>query len=403
MPDPAIDPSPLRRWCGLAAFYAASFGVLAVYMQFFPVWLHEVRGLGEGAVTIVLSGQTLARTLAGPWWSHRVDRSGSPRRALLLLAVASLLAFAAFGAVTSLWALWGVAFVFGCLYPPMHPILDALTLHQAQRGGFSYGRVRLVGSASFLALILAVGWLLERSASDIVFVLLVAGLAATAGAGLLLPRGYVTVGPGAVREPWWALLRSPPFVLLLVCSALIQGSHATYYNLSTLHWNEHGIGKGVAGALWAEGILAEIVLFFVARDGFARFRPTTLLVVGGLGAVVRWVVIGASTDVVVLTATNWLHALSFALTFLGALRALERRVPEHQRTTAQGLLGAASSGIGMVAASLIGGFVYERWAGRAFFVMAALALVGVGFAVMLRHMANRDQRPLHSSTSAPPA
>ena len=122
-----------------------------------------------------------------------------------------------------------------------------------------------------------------------------------------------------------------------------------------------------------------------------------------LAAAVRWIVLGMSTDVVVIGAVNWLHAMSFALTFLGALRALERRVPEHQRTTAQGLLGAASSGIGMALASLLGGYVYERWEGRAFFVMAAFAILGTGLVAMLRHMANRDQSPLHSSTSAPNA
>ncbi|MBL8749425.1 MAG: MFS transporter [Planctomycetes bacterium] len=399
----AAEPGPLRRWFGLAAFYTATFGVLAVYMQFFPVWLKRARSLTEADVAIVMSGQTLARTLAGPFWSHRVDRFGRPRAALRLLAAASLVAFASFWLVRDQWLLWLVAFVFGCLYPPMHPILDALALQQAHRAGFAYGRIRMVGSLSFLLVILAVGWSLRFVAIDAVFVYLVVGLATTTATGFFLPAGEFAPAPPGERVPWWALLRSKPFVLLLAASALIQGSHGTYYNLSTLHWSRHGIADDTAAVLWAEGILAEIVLFAVARRVFDRFRPTTLMAVGGFAAVVRWIAIGVSTDVAVLAAFNWLHSLSFALTFLGALRALERRVPEHQRTTAQGLLGAASSGIGMFVATLVGGVAYERWAGRAFFVMAAFALFGAGLAVMLRHMANKDQRLLARSTSAPPA
>lgn len=402
-PSAASPSTSLRPWAGLAAFYAASFAVLAVYMQFFPVWLHEQRGLTEADVAFVLSGQTLARTLAGPLWAHRADRSGRPRTVLFWLSCTSLVAFAPFGFVDDRVALWAIAFTFGCFYPPMHPILDALAVQQSHEHGFAYGRIRAVGSASFLIVIVAVGWWLDRTASGVVFGLLVVGLLATSGAASLLPVSARRTAASSEPAPWWAPLRSRPLVLLLIASALIQGSHATYYNLSTVHWNAYGIGKAAAGILWAEGILAEIVLFFVARRALERFRPTTLMVVGGLAATVRWIVIGASTDLVVLAATNWLHSLSFALTFLGSLRALERRVPEHQRATAQGLLGAASSGIGMFVASLIGGAVYGRFEGRAFFVMAAFALLGTGLAVMLRHMANKDQSPLQSSTSAPPA
>ena len=106
-------------------------------------------------------------------------------------------------------------------------------------------------------------------------------------------------------------------------------------------------------------------------------------------AAVRWIVVGASTSVPLLLATNWLHALSFTCTYLGALRALERRVEPSQRSTAQGLLGAANSGVGMVVCGLLGGYVYDRWAGLAFFLMAAFAVAGVLLAFLLRRRADQ--------------
>jgi PPP family 3-phenylpropionic acid transporter len=163
---------------------------------------------------------------------------------------------------------------------------------------------------------------------------------------------------------------------VLVASALIQGSHATYYNLSTMHWGDRGIEASLASVVWAEGILAEIVLFWCARRTVDHWRPTTLMLVGAAAAVVRWCVVGATHDVGWLLATAWLHALTFGCTYLGTLRALDRRVPVHLRATAQGLLGAATSGVGMVVCGLVGGFVYDRFAGGAFLVMAAFAAVG---------------------------
>ena len=395
----AADPSPLRSWLGIAAFYAASFAVLGVYMQFFPVWLHDERGLSPGAVTVVIAAQTIARTVAGPLWSRRVDRTQQPRRVLIQLSIASFGAFLLFGVAVGAPWLCACAFLFGCVYPPMHPIADTVAMAAAARNSFAYGRLRLVGSTSFLVVILVAGWWLARSGHGAVFGLLVVGLAATVAASALVPASAAVprlqVPPE--RAPIGSLLRSGPFVLLLASAALIQGSHQVYYSLSTVHWARYGITSDVAGALWAEGVLGEIVLFFIAAKTVDRLRATTLLMIGGLAAVVRWMVLGECVAVPVIAAANWLHALSFSCTFLGSLRAIERRVPVHQHATAQGLLGASTSGVGMVLCGLLGGYAYETWEGRAFFLMAAFAAVGTALAWRLR------RKNVYVATSALPS
>ncbi|MEC8251709.1 MAG: MFS transporter [Planctomycetota bacterium] len=380
-----------RSWFGLAAFYAASFSALGVYMQFVPAWLHDVQGFSAADIAVILSAQTIARTLAGPLWAQWADRCGDARRVLSLLSAGALGAFALFALAPTLALAWGVAFVFGCLYPPMHAIVDAASVAECGRHGFSFGRLRVVGSLSFLLVILAVGAWLERAGTGDVYGIVLGCLLATAIAGRLVPRGGGAPPDltQAAAAPWWTLLRSRPFVVVLLCSALIQGSHAAYYQLSTVHWGEHGIDKAAASILWAEGVLAEIVLLFFARATLDRLRPTTLLAVGGLGAAVRWMFVGATTDFSTLLAVNWLHALSFAATYLGALRALERRVPAAQRATAQGMLGAATSGGGMVFCGLCGGFVYDAAGGVAFYLMAAFAGCGALAALWLRRAQDR--------------
>ncbi|MCA8966710.1 MAG: MFS transporter, partial [Planctomycetes bacterium] len=134
-----------------------------------------------------------------------------------------------------------------------------------------------------------------------------------------------------------------------------------------------------------------------------RLRPTTLLALGGGAAVVRWTVLGLTTEVGWLFASNWLHALTFTCTYLGSLRALDRRVHPSQRATAQGLLGAATSGVGMVAGSLLGGFLYDRFAGGAFFAMALWGLIGIMLALRLRRLADSNQMDVDASTESRPA
>lgn len=390
-PPPAA-PSALRCWLGFGGFYAASFAVLAAYMQFFPAWLHQSAGLSKENMSLVMAGQTIARTVAGPWWSLRVDRIRDARAVMRFLSFASIGAFALYGAHQTWWWSLLAALVFGSLYSPLYPIVDGAALETARSNGFAFGRLRMVGSVSYLVVILAAGFAFEAHGTDTIFPALLIGMVLMATSSLSLPTTRTPPPPATANESGWSMLRSRQFVLLLAASAAIQGSHATFYNLSTVHWNDHGIDKGTAGMLWAEGILAEILMLFVARQTIDRLRPTTVLMLGGLGAAVRWCVVGSTTSVPVLAAVGWLHAFSFAATYLGTLRALDRRVPPHQRATAQGLLGAATSGIGMVVCGLVGGYLYARIAGGAFIAMAGFALLGTGLAWRLRRLADGSGR-----------
>jgi PPP family 3-phenylpropionic acid transporter len=394
--------TPLRSWLGFAAFYASSFAVLAVYMQFFPAWLHGAGGLKEAEVSVVMAAQTVARTLLGTYWAHRVDRRGDARPILLGLAAASVGAFALFGVAPGLAGFAVVAFLFGSLFSPMYPICDAAAMQAAAAHGQSFGRMRVVGSSSYLLALLAMGALVQRSGLAPTYGLLLVGTMAMAATALLLPRApgqraaTAAAAAPAAAPPWTSLLAQPGLWLLLGAAALIQGSHATFYNLSTLHWADRGIDASVASIVWAEGILAEILLFWFARTTVDRLRPTTLMLLGAAAAVVRWCIVGATTDVGLLLASGWLHAVSFGCTYLGSLRALDRRVPAPLRATAQGLLGAATSGVGMVVGGLAGGFAYDALAGGAFFVMAAFAAIGGWLSWRLR-------RAMDVATAKPPS
>lgn len=403
-PPPVVANNPLRCWLGFAAVYVAAYAVLGVYMLFFPGWLEREAGFSADEVSLVLAGQTIARTIAGPFLSHRVDRAGHARAMLIALSIASLGAFALFGVSHALAWCWLAAFAFGSVYSPMYPILDAAAMQSAGASGFSFGRLRMVGSLAFLVVILAVGALLDAHGGALVFPLLVGGLAALVAAALLLaPRRGALVTADTAPAPWWSLLRSRQLLFVFVAAALIQGSHATYYNLSKVHWSHHELSNTVAAVVWAEGILAEIAMFWLAPRFAERLRPTTLMVLGGAAAIVRWCVVGATTSPAWLLATAWLHALTFAGTYLGSLRALERRVPPHQRATAQGLLGAFSSGAGMIVGGLLGGLLYRRFEGFAFFAMAAFAAFGLILVWRVRRHADSASKQPPTSASARPA
>src|SRR5207244_3488678 len=78
------------------------------------------------------------------------------------------------------------------------------------------------------------------------------------------------------------------FPLLLLASGLIQASHMLYYGFGTIQWRAAGLGDGFIGFLWAEGVIAEIVLFWYGAPLLRRVHPAGLMMLGGGLGALRW-------------------------------------------------------------------------------------------------------------------
>src|SRR5690606_17254902 len=84
-----------------------------------------------------------------------------------------------------------------------------------------------------------------------------------------------------------ALARHPAFLLFLLAASMAQASHAVYYGFSALHWRASGLSETVIGLLWAEGVIAEILLFAVGARVTARIGPAALLALAGAAGMLR--------------------------------------------------------------------------------------------------------------------
>ena len=169
------------------------------------------------------------------------------------------------------------------------------------------------------------------------------------------------------------LLRDPGFLAIIAASALIQSSHIVYYVFGSITWRLAGLGWMTVAALWALGVIAEI-LVFAASPRFT-LRPSLLVVIGGLGAAVRWLITAQDPQLLVLAAVQLAHGLSYGLTQVGTMGLMVRHVPIPLVTRAQGYL-AACGGIAASIASVISGAIYARYGQGAYYAMAAMALSG---------------------------
>jgi PPP family 3-phenylpropionic acid transporter len=78
-----------------------------------------------------------------------------------------------------------------------------------------------------------------------------------------------------------------------------------------------------------------------------------------------------------------LHGGTFALAHLGAMYFILKSVPPRLSATAQSLYAVCSAGLSMGLATYASGPLYAAVGGKAYFLMAAMGLVSLGFSALL--------------------
>lgn len=379
--NPKIPTGSAFAW-RLALFYSALFAVLGVQLPFLPVWL-AAKGLDPSAIGAVLAIPMIVRLFTIPIATRQADRHDALRAAIIVAATAAALGYCALGLAEGVAAVVAAYALASAFSTPLMPLADAFALRGLGRHGWAYGPVRLWGSAAFIAGSLGAGFSLDViGARDLIWLIVAAVILTAAAAWTLAPCGAASASRPAKQSFRTGLLRGPAF-LAVAAASLVQASHAVYYGFSTIAWQAAGLDGGAIGGLWALGVVAEIALFAVS--GRLPLAPTTLLLAGACGAVVRWTAMALDPPPALLPVLQCLHALSYGATHLGALGFIARTAPADLTATAQGYL-AVAVGLAMAMAMGASGALFARWGDLAYWAMALMAAAGGLFALAARRL-----------------
>lgn len=376
----------------LALVYAAQLGWVGIYLPYWPLWLAD-RGMTPTQVGLLLAMTPWTRALANPAAGYWADRSGRADRLIRGLSVALIggltVFFVARGFVGLLLTMIGLGLVFA----PIIPLTDGLTVSAEAQGRLRYGPVRLWGSVAFIVASWFGGELLESQGEPVILWALIGLAGAIAIASMLLPAGArPTRSPGGLDEPA-ASPWSRPFVSMLVVASLFNAGHAVLYAFGSQHWRAHGLDEGTVGLLWAEGVVAEIILFALAARLDRLITPRRLWLLAGLGGVIRWGVLATTVALPWLVLGQALHAFTFGAVHLGAMATIRSHVAPGARGRAATGYSAIATGLAMGVALPLAGVLYDRLTGDAYWVMAGLAGAGLLLTVGLRIDARDDRGP----------
>lgn len=392
VPRDPVDSAPEnRRSIGwrISLHYAALFLVPGVYLPFFAAWL-ESRGLHPTEISIMLAVGILMRLVAGPAAAHAVDRSGRRKLAILLLVWVSIASFALLGWVEGFTVMLLVWVVHSAAWAPITPFSDNIALLAATRHQLNYGRMRLWGSVSFLLAAYLSGLWLKGRDEDWIFILLLVGYAVLVGGAHLLPDLRLPLARPRAGAPALQLLSQRRFLLFVCATACLQASHAAFYTFGTLHWRSMGHSDAAIGWLWAEGVLAEIMLFAFAQQIPARLGGAGLLLIAAIGGLLRWSITAGAEDYTLLVILQLLHAATFGAAHLGAMRLLSEGCSPDSSATAQSLYVAANSTM-LALATLAVGPIFAAGGGAIYWAMSVLSLGGGICAFLLWQRRDRLQ------------
>jgi PPP family 3-phenylpropionic acid transporter len=365
-----------------ALFTSAVATTVSALMVFWPLWLTS-RGLNATEIGVLGAVGLWVRVGATPLLGMLADWSGKRRLMMLLLAATSLAICGLFIPAYGFLPILAISTAFGTFFWSIGPLAESAVL-QAE---VDYGRVKIWGSGTFLVMTLVIGRVLVSAPPDSLLVILLAGVTLVLVTISLLPP---STGVAQRHDPGgWRILLHPRQMLFFGAVALIQASHVVYYSFSALWWQELGYDTDMIGWLWAEGVVAEMVLFYWSGRLVRRVRPTHLMVLGGIAGVVRWTTLATATSLPAVAAVNFLHCFTFAAAHVGAMFYLLRNTPSAHAGTAQSLYSTAQCiAFGLI--SLFSGALYEAVGGGAYLAMAAMSAVGGVAALVLSRLATNS-------------
>ena len=341
-----------------------------------PYWSPylEARGFSAAQMGIAYALMGVTRSIMPIAWGWWADISG---KRINLIRWAVLVALGLFLCIPFADGVLGIAafmVVYSIFWHALLSQFEVVALMHLLPYKGDYSRVRLWGSVGFVAAVLGLGPLLDLFGILPLPWLVSVLFAAMAISAWLVPE--VPAPPVAAVEPVPILqvLKRPAVQALLLACLLSQLSFAPYYNFFTLFLERHEYTRGMAGFLWALGVLAEIVLFLVMGRLITAVGARRLMLTVLAATALRWtltpVVVDSLPLLIVLQLT---HALTFGAYHSLAVYYIQQYFPGSMQGRGQAFYNAAAYGVGGSVGSLGSGYLWQHVSPEAVFFAAAIA------------------------------
>ena len=354
--------------------YFSIFIVIGINAPFFPLWLSS-KGFTERYIAIILATSVLTKLLANPFFAGLGDKYGNRKIPMLYLSFISTIILFSLNIFNSLYLIAFMAITSWALFAHLMPLTESLTTTAIKKYNFDYGNTRLWGSVSFIIIAFFGGIIIEKYGLKYVPILMTIGALFLFLSIIIMPT--IPSLPARKKFSTYALLKNRNFFPFLLACGAIQSSHGIYYGFSTIYWKSIGLSETVIGALWAEGVVFEIILLAY----FYKFKnytsPKFFIIIAGVMAIMRWTLMAYADTILFIALIQILHAFTFGLTHLAAINFISEVMPVRAQAKSQALYSAISMGAFLAVSISVSGDLYRIFYDKSFLFSSFLAFSGV--------------------------
>lgn len=362
---------PATFWLSLnfITFYA----IWGIFLPFWGVWLSS-HGIASEDIGLLFSIGLVLRFISSLTLLPRVSSAKSILRLLRVLVFCTLLAFSClFFTQGYLW-LAIITLLINFTIGPLMPLGDIVGIRLVNQIQLDYGKVRLLGSLSFIVGSTIVGWLIVDYGEQAILWAIVSVMILMWLLSLLNLTPQLQDQVSVVNEQktsLWNLFKRCDVLLFLIITGAIQGSHGAFYAFASIYWSGIGLSEIDIAWLWAIGVAAEVILMRFNIKLFKSWSIKQMLLLGLIAAIVRWLVFANTGDFYILAFFQIFHAFTFAVTHLAVIRYISLQKGS-EMVSYQSLYSGVALGLMMAAFTYISGIFYEDLQGGIFLIMSLL-------------------------------
>ena len=364
------------------------FGLLALFIPFLPVYLGE-RGLSTNEIGLIIGTGGFVTLLAQPLWGFISDKTKTIRKVMLLLVCLTAVCGYFLFSVSSFILLIIAALLVYFFLMPLDPLTESMNFTVSEMAGISYGSVRTYGALGYAVLSLIAGYAMDwfgMGSLSILFVLL--GIISVCVIWFM-PEVQASAEP-ITAAGLKQVLRNKEmllFLLLVFISSVPARMNDTFLGI---HIRTLGGDASLVGIAFFISALSEIVIFALSFWWLKKGKELEIITAAIFFYFLRFFATIFVTDPLAVTILQVLQMLTFPIFYTAAIQYLYRIVPKEWRATGQTILALLFFGLSGIAASYIGGFVYEEFGGRIFYsILSAMSFIGFAFGSMLSLRKNK--------------
>ncbi|HLO28082.1 MAG TPA: major facilitator superfamily domain-containing protein 6 [Anaerolineales bacterium] len=366
-------------------FYFLYFAALSAAMPFFVLFY---QGLGfDGTQIGLLTGiPPLITLFAAPFWTSVADARQWHKWVMGLGLVVAILVIFLLPSFTDFAVVFIMIVLFNVFFSPVSSLADSGTMTMLGDERAMYGRVRLGGTLGWGLFAPVAGALVQNYGLKIGF---------WTFSGVMLINLFVSqklvhssnsgdaARPGGIR----VLLTNRRWISFLFLSFL--GGVGAFSAASYLfpYMAELGAKESTMGLALTISMLTEMPIFFVGDRLVKKFGSYSLLTLALALFGFRSLLYAAVNTPWMVLIVQGFGGMIFPAMWTAGVSYADENAPAGLKSSAQGLFGAVSFGVGSAFSGFISGLLLESIGGRGMFlVLGIVILAGLALAEGIRRL-----------------